>query len=197
MSLPEGHVVRRLDRSALMGLAHPLRVQLFDALSSRGPATASDLARRLGESSGSTSYHLRQLERHGFVETDPDRGNGRERWWRATKDFIQTRSRDYADDPASAEAHRLLSDEWVRTRRARQDHWRATRREWPEEWQAAAGESISHLWLTAEEADELSQQVIATIAAWVDRTEGREGDAAYVPVEVQLSAFPGGDPPTA
>lgn len=122
--------MRRLDRGALLGLAHPLRVQLYDALSSQGPATASDLTRRLGESSGSTSYHLRQLERHGFVETDPDRGNRRERWWRATREFIQTRSRDYADDPATAQAHRLLSDEWVRTRRARQDHWRATRREW-------------------------------------------------------------------
>ncbi|GAB3995429.1 ArsR/SmtB family transcription factor [Nocardioides marmoraquaticus] len=190
-----GHAVRRLDRGALLGLAHPLRVQLYDALSSQGPATASELARRLGESSGSTSYHLRQLERHGFVETDPDRGNRRERWWRATREFIQTRSRDYADDPATAQAHRLLSDEWVRTRRARQDHWRATRRQWPEAWQAAAGDSISHLWLTTEEADELQQQLVATVTAWVERAADREGEAAYQPVEVQLSAFPVGDPP--
>lgn len=48
-----------------------------------GPATATMLARRLGESSGQTSYHLRQLERHGLVEDDPAHVGGRERWWRA------------------------------------------------------------------------------------------------------------------
>ena len=30
------------------------------------------------------SYHLRVLAENGFVVDDPDRGNGRERWWRAT-----------------------------------------------------------------------------------------------------------------
>ena len=30
-----------------------------------------------------TSYHLRQLEGSGFVVEDTERGNRRERWWRA------------------------------------------------------------------------------------------------------------------
>jgi DNA-binding transcriptional ArsR family regulator len=41
------------------------------------------LAQRLGLSSGATSYHLRRLESGGFIEEDPGRGNGRDRWWRA------------------------------------------------------------------------------------------------------------------
>jgi hypothetical protein len=41
------------------------------------------LALRLGLNTGATSYHLRQLAEHGFIEDDTERGNGRERWWRA------------------------------------------------------------------------------------------------------------------
>src|SRR4051812_20533989 len=70
------------DPQALRALAHPLRVRLLDTLRGEGPLTATALARRLGESSGSTSYHLRQLARHGFIEEDTSRGGGRMRWWR-------------------------------------------------------------------------------------------------------------------
>jgi DNA-binding transcriptional ArsR family regulator len=68
-------------RMELRGLAHPLRLRLLDFLT-EGPATSSILARRLGESSGATSYHLRALERSGWIEEDASRGTGRERWWR-------------------------------------------------------------------------------------------------------------------
>ena len=36
-----------------------------------------------GINTGQTSYHLRQLAQHGFVVDDEERGNGRERWWKA------------------------------------------------------------------------------------------------------------------
>ncbi|MDX6764110.1 helix-turn-helix domain-containing protein [Streptomyces sp. F8] len=60
-----------------------MRMRLLAALRREGPATASQLAERFGESSGSTSYHLRQLAAHGFVEDAPGHGKGRERWWQA------------------------------------------------------------------------------------------------------------------
>ncbi|HVT71372.1 MAG TPA: ArsR family transcriptional regulator, partial [Trebonia sp.] len=37
----------------------------------------------LGESTGLTSHHLRQLAKHGFIEEVPELGRGRERWWRS------------------------------------------------------------------------------------------------------------------
>ncbi|WP_298942311.1 helix-turn-helix domain-containing protein [uncultured Microbacterium sp.] len=49
--------VQILDAGALRALAHPIRVRIFDILSQYGPQTASSLAERLHESSGSTSYH--------------------------------------------------------------------------------------------------------------------------------------------
>ncbi len=67
----------------MRGLAHPLRLRLRAELVERGPATATQLAARTGESSGATSYHLRQLASYGFVVDEPARGNGRERYWRA------------------------------------------------------------------------------------------------------------------
>ena len=75
--------VRELGPEQLKALTHPLRVAILRALRSDGAATATALARRLGESSGATSYHLRQLARHGYVEEVPDSGDRRDRWWRA------------------------------------------------------------------------------------------------------------------
>ncbi|WP_445257058.1 ArsR/SmtB family transcription factor [Nocardioides aurantiacus] len=188
--------VRRVDRQALQGLAHPLRVQLYDLLVSEGSATASELGRRLGESSGSTSYHLRQLERHGFVETDPTRGTGRERWWRATAADLRTRGADFEDDPSAAEAYRLLDAEWARTRRGRHEAWRAARREWPTGWREAGGETTGHLLLDVEETAELVADVVALLSAWSERTDGRrEDDPRYRSVEIQANVFPNGRPP--
>jgi DNA-binding transcriptional ArsR family regulator len=84
-SAPASDGARTLDVTSLRALAHPLRVRLLALLREDGPATASGLARRLGESSGATSYHLRQLARHGFVVEDAGRGATRERWWRAAQ----------------------------------------------------------------------------------------------------------------
>jgi DNA-binding transcriptional ArsR family regulator len=85
-SIPPGFDPSRdvvLDPRTLHGLAHPLRLRLRAELIEHGPATASQLAARIGESSGSTSYHLRQLAAYGFIVDDPARGDGRERYWRA------------------------------------------------------------------------------------------------------------------
>jgi len=45
----------------------------------RWACAATGLAERLGESSGATRYHLRQLEKHGFVREVEGKGTGRER----------------------------------------------------------------------------------------------------------------------
>lgn len=71
------------DTAALKALAHPVRVRMLGMLRLDGPATATRLAERLGLNSGATSYHLRQLALHGFIEEMPDRGSKRDRWWQA------------------------------------------------------------------------------------------------------------------
>jgi hypothetical protein len=70
-----------------------------------GPATATSLATRLGLNTGATSYHLRQLAQHGFVVDDAERGNGRERWWKAAHTSTRTDTAVTAtpDDPAAGD----------------------------------------------------------------------------------------------
>ena len=76
------------DLATLKALAQPRRQRMLQHLTLHGPATSATLARALGLNTGSTSYHLRELARYGFVEETetgraPDHGHGRERWWRA------------------------------------------------------------------------------------------------------------------
>ncbi|MFI5617912.1 helix-turn-helix domain-containing protein [Streptomyces sp. NPDC051567] len=70
------------DAAALKALTHPLRIRLLGLLRYHGPATASELAVRTGESSASTSYHLRVLAKYAFV-AEAEHRDGRERRWRA------------------------------------------------------------------------------------------------------------------
>lgn len=56
------------------------------------------MARRLGLNSGATSYHLRQLAEHGFIEEAPELGNKRERWWRAANLMTSVRDEDVTTD---------------------------------------------------------------------------------------------------
>ncbi|WP_371619176.1 helix-turn-helix domain-containing protein [Streptomyces sp. NBC_00454] len=70
------------DAAALKALTHPLRIRLLGLLRQDGPATASELAVSTGESSASTSYHLRVLAKYAFV-AEAEHRDGRERRWRA------------------------------------------------------------------------------------------------------------------
>lgn len=72
-----------LSPSAMRGLVNPLRLRMLDILQADGPSTATELGRRVGQSTGVTSYHLRVLAEHGFIVEDVARGNDRDRWWRA------------------------------------------------------------------------------------------------------------------
>jgi DNA-binding transcriptional ArsR family regulator len=74
---------------AVRALAHPLRLELLDLLRFEGPSTATQLAHRLGQSSGATSYHLRLLAKYGYIEEASQGSGGRERWWRYRERMVQ------------------------------------------------------------------------------------------------------------
>lgn len=86
------------DVTQLKALSHPLRLRVLGLLRTHGPATASQVARRLGLNSGATSYHLRQLALHGFVEEAVDLGTRRDRWWQATTQMTSVRVDESAGD---------------------------------------------------------------------------------------------------
>ena len=80
---PEPQPLEIRDLETLKALAHPRRQRILQYLGLHGPATSAGLARELGLNTGATSYHLRELAKHGFVEDVQELAQGRERWWRA------------------------------------------------------------------------------------------------------------------
>lgn len=153
------------DPTRLRALAHPLRMRLLGLLRIEGPATASGLAKRLGESSGSTSYHLRQLARHGFIEPAPELDKGRERWWRAAADATVMRPGDFSESVES----RLLAN--VYQQQVLQMHTAVTARYIDEQhrygrvWNDAAG--LNDIWirLTPDRLADLVESIEELIVA--------------------------------
>ena len=87
------------DKSAIFRtLANPLRRRILSHLQRYQEANSTSLAQALGESTGTTSYHLRKLAEQGFVAEIPEKSGGRERWWRALPFHV------LAPDPAKMEA---------------------------------------------------------------------------------------------
>ncbi len=91
-----------LTPKRVKGLTHPIRLRLLELLQQEGPATATSLAARIGRSSGVTSYHLRVLADSGFIVEDTERGNARDRFWRAPHRSTGFTLR-MPDDPGTAD----------------------------------------------------------------------------------------------
>ncbi|MFF4624327.1 winged helix-turn-helix domain-containing protein [Nonomuraea jabiensis] len=96
------------DPRVLKAVSHPLRVRLLGLLRADGPATASELGRKVGESSGSTSYHLRELFKYGLIEEDDDRRDGRERRWRARHNYTSWDAVEMSATAEGREAVRIM-----------------------------------------------------------------------------------------
>ena len=138
-----------------MALRHPLRVALLDLLAGGGSVTANEAARRLGESSGACSFHLRQLQRYGYVE--PVAGaHGRARPWRLTAP---------AAAPDLGPLARELEDEGYH-------RWLARRAQAPERWRR--DEAFSEvLHLTPDELATVAAEIRAVLAPYARRKPPR------------------------
>jgi DNA-binding transcriptional ArsR family regulator len=63
-------------------LTNPVRRRILDYIGLHREVNSTSVARALGESTGTTSYHLRKLAEQHLIEEIPERSGGRERWWR-------------------------------------------------------------------------------------------------------------------
>ncbi|KAF4408824.1 ArsR/SmtB family transcription factor [Streptomyces lycii] len=188
----EAEEVLSLDPRSLRGLAHPLRIRLLEALREHGPATASRLAARLGESSGATSYHLRQLAAHGFVVDDPERGTGRERWWKAAHRGTKIDRLDAFmrhTDPAVRGAISTLMHEVATIHAQELNTWLGTMHDWPEEWRSVWELSDYSLRLTPDLAREMAAELHNVVEGYRARAVTRE-ETGSAPVRVHVHAFP-------
>lgn len=187
--------VKQLDSRSLRALAHPLRVRLLGALRDGGPATATMLAQRLGESSGATSYHLRVLATHGFVEEDRDRGTARERWWQPSQDMTSWQSERFREDPDERAADQWLVGFYARQAMEWIDDWVERRQTTDPAWFAAGEMGDYRRDLTPAQVEALSDEVHEVILrhldAAADAFAAGEADRADArPVRLLVFALP-------
>jgi DNA-binding transcriptional ArsR family regulator len=186
---------RVLDAGALKALAHPLRFQLLELLIEHGPATASGLGRIVGENSGSTSYHLRQLERHGLIEEAGDLGNARDRYWRAAEGGWTLQGFEMLQREDTAEAASRVLGEVVRARFERMQRWHETGHAWGRDWVEASIEMTARLRLDRAQLAAMTDELVAVVARYRDQ-QADVDDPGTALVTVDLSAFPAEPAPT-
>jgi len=175
-----------LSAHTLKGIAHPIRVRLLGILRAEGPSTATKLAELIGQSSGVTSYHLRQLAQYGFVEEASELGNARERWWKASHRSTTLEAPAARQAPAESEAYMRA----VATANAeRIDRWLGEITAIPTEWDNAIGLNDYSLRLTAQEATEMLARLNEIVQGY--RTYYDEDvPAGAHRVDVQLNVMP-------
>jgi DNA-binding transcriptional ArsR family regulator len=162
-----GRSIARLDNAtALRAYAHPVRMKLILALRTRGPLTATQAGRLLGESSGTCSFHLRQLAKYGLVE-ETGEGTGREKPWRATA--TSTGWDDVQKTPEAAAAASLLSEVLAESYFAELMRWLEVRSGESEEWQRAAFIGDRFVWVTAEELTQIGRDLVAVVDKYFER----------------------------
>lgn len=164
-------------------MAHPVRVQILNILAIEGPSTSSALAERLQVRSGSTSWHLHKLEEHGFIEEIPERGNKRERWWRAIARGYSVNAAEFLDDPELAGPVSTVLLEQMK-----HEFQRAARfigEDWPREWNDAWIFNQWHLHLTPEKLVQLRSEIFELL-----RRYHEDSDPDVQPVIIQVQGYP-------
>ncbi|CAM5599092.1 winged helix-turn-helix transcriptional regulator [Streptomyces californicus] len=180
--------IHNVDARTLRAVAHPLRLRLLNALREFGPATASGLGERLGESSGATSYHLRQMAEAGLVEDAPELGKGRERWWRSVHDgsvFESSAFRQHAD-PAVRGAIDFVLHETATSHAEELNAWLGTVGDWSDAWQRSWDMSDFKIRLTPELAMELSRKMHELVESYRDTVPEDTEDSAVVRTHLHL-----------
>jgi helix-turn-helix protein len=164
---PGRTVTRLADPRALRAYAHPVRMALVGLLRTEGPLTATRAGELLGESSGTCSFHLRQLAKYGLVE-EAGGGTGREKPWRAAATSTDW---DAIGDgtPESAAATGLLASVIAEKYFEQLARWLEASPDEPEEWRQAAMLGDRVLYVTPAELEELGDRVRGLLDEYFER----------------------------
>jgi DNA-binding transcriptional ArsR family regulator len=175
------------DVRAMRALAHPLRVELLEAVRRDGEITATRAAELFGESPGNMSWHLQTLARYGFIEESGE-GRGRSRPWRLTS---PTRSFDTAmTDADVATAGEALERTFLQRTTEQLREWWSRRLTYPVRWRRAAFMSNSIAYLTAAELAEVMEEVVAIYGRYADRQDPDKRPAGVLPVHLYAHGHP-------
>lgn len=170
---------------ALRALAHPTRLRMLGMLRLDGPATATMLATRLGINTGQTSYHLRQLAQHGFIEEAAERGNARDRWWQAVhQSTITGPTPERPEDQEAMGAYeQAVAVIYAQQLQAAMEELPLL----PRAWRDAGTLSDYHVRVTAAHARQLTDRVHELL---MSIHEAADDDPEAVDFVFQIQAFP-------
>jgi Helix-turn-helix domain len=177
------------DPRLLRAVAHPFRLELLDLIERRGTLTSAEASAATGESTGSCSFHLRQLAKYGFIEAAQGRDGRERRWARATAGERIPAALDEGSARAGTELGKLLVDRFAHDAR----NWLERRADAPREWQDGAVLDQELLYLTPAELRELSQAIVGMFAVYRRRTNdvaARPGASRPVRAATLLFALP-------
>ncbi|MGW7514441.1 transcriptional regulator [Streptomyces sp. NPDC054796] len=138
--------VHRLDARSLRAVAHPLRMRLLGSF-----------------------YHLRQLAECGFAEDDPERGTGRERWWKSAHEGTRIDSvNEFFDhtDPEVRGALHLFLQEMAAQHALELASFLGAFQEWPTPWREVSDVSDFQLSLTPRQVRELTTRLHEVVESY-------------------------------
>jgi DNA-binding transcriptional ArsR family regulator len=182
-----------LTADNLKALAHPLRVRILGLLRTYGPATATTLAGRLDLSSGALSYHLRQLERFGFIVEDTERGDQRDRWWKAAHRRTLYSALPSEHGGAQSAEGDVYEDSVAAAAMSGLARARAARSRMPAPWQRTINMSDYLLQLTVDEAMALGDDLERLLSSYRqhDPESASVADARLITAQFQIFPVPG------
>jgi DNA-binding transcriptional ArsR family regulator len=158
------------DARVLAALAHPLRRRLLDVLRVHGPATASALAERTDQAVGNVSHHIRALAEVGLVEEAPELAKDRrERWWRLVARSLRWSGQPLSDDVAEEAIVQAVQSLTIDRHSGHVRAWFAAADEARAPWRESAFSIEKWLHLTADELEELAEEMGELFARWSDR----------------------------
>ena len=164
---------------------------MFDRLAMFGPATASQLAEALGESSGATSYHLRQLSRHGFIEEDDSRGTRESATGAWFLGGVTMNPTDFEEGSAEFEAGALVARQMIEQRARHVDAFlRRGAAEFGAEWLSSSAFMSARSMMTADELRAANYEIAAAIDAVLERYRDRDPVAGARAIAIHFNAFP-------
>jgi DNA-binding transcriptional ArsR family regulator len=174
---------RKLDANALKSFAHPLRLRIYELLDEHGPSTATQLAGLLGQNTGATSYHLRELARHSMIETVPELGKGKEKYWRIVPGGFSYGDplADPSADPETVDAFARLLDDLIRQRGAELARWREEEATTPEAWVRASGFGRRSMRLTVGETTRMREEVFEVLERYRAVADRRDLESPGAP----------------
>jgi DNA-binding transcriptional ArsR family regulator len=167
-------------------------VRIFDLLSERGPQTASSLAALVGETSGSTSYHLRALAAHNLIQEVEGRGTTRERWWERPKGSIDLPAPDESMSPANRASAQIVTSEFFRLRHETlMAYLNRQETDVPPEWRDVGLIMTTYLDMTVDQVESLKAELSAVIDGAVERYRDQTGpDVRRVSLRAEVFDLP-------